>query len=32
MSVWLKLKMTRKGDHTKTNIAAFFENVFMQNP
>ena len=33
MWVWLKLELTTpNGDHTKTDISAFFENFFMHSP
>ena len=32
MWVWLKLKLTPKGDHTKTDITAFLVNFFMHSP
>ena len=32
MWLWLKLKLTPKGDHIKTDIMAFFVNFFMHNP
>ena len=30
--VWVKLKLTPKGDHTKTDITVFFVHLFMHNP
>ena len=32
MWVWLNLKLTPEGDHTRTDITAFFVNFFMPSP
>ena len=32
MWVWFKLKLTPKGDHTKTDITVFFVHLFMHGP
>ena len=32
MWVWLKLKLTPIGDHTKADITASFVNSFMHSP
>ena len=32
MWVWIKLKLNPKGSHIKTDITAFFVNLFMHRP